>query len=385
MNKYRVLFLAAAVLFLSAFNTVAAETDADRLLNFLIDKKVVTPDEAAVYRAEEAEKKQEEEETRKSFGVTAGKPLTLAGYFQTRGIYDRLKTDSIDIRRARLDIKGGISAYFDYRFQVDFGGTAGPFLLDAQFVYKPDPLLQVTVGQLKIPFSMENLADDKRGEFINRALVVEALAARAGDVIGNQNGRDIGVQISGTLLVADDFNAVEYTLGVFNGAGINKADKDEYKDAGLRIVVHPFLKELSLATAYYDGRNTVTYTAKTLLRERFGVEAAYVKGALSLKAEYLKGRDDLGKTLTTFVPVNREGWYVSGAYTVIPELVQAVVKYDKYDPDTGKSNDESIVYTAGVNVFFNKNAALQVNYEIKNEKPKELDNNSLTAQLTVGF
>lgn len=385
MNRLKVLFLLAAGILLFVFNLTAAETDTEALLNLLTDKKIVTPDEAAGLRADEALKKQEEKENQKVFGATAGKPLAFAGYIQTRGIYDRLKTDSFDIRRARLDLKGNISAYFDYRFQADFGGTAGPFLLDAQFGYKPDSLLKITIGQLKIPISQENLADDQRPEFINRSQVVEALTARSLDIIGNHNGRDIGAQISGTLLTADDFNVLEYTAGVFNGSGINRADKDDFKDAAGRIVFHPFLKELSLGASYYDGRNTVTYTAKALLRERLGAEIAYLKDGLSLKAEYLKGRDDVGKSLLSYTPTDREGWYVSAAYAVIPDLLQASIKYDKYDPDIKKQKNETIVYTAGLNWFFNKNSALQVNYEIKNESAKEIDNNALTGQLTIGF
>ena len=35
---------------------------------------------------------------------------------------------------------------------------------------------------------------------IDRSQVVEALVARGKDVIGNQNGRDIGIQIGGGIL-----------------------------------------------------------------------------------------------------------------------------------------------------------------------------------------
>ena len=384
MKRFKVMLLAVAgtLFFAAAF---AAETDTDKLLNLLVDKKIVTIEDAAALRADAAIAKQDEKDSQKIFDVTAGKLINLAGYIQTRGIYDRAKTDSFDIRRARLDLKGDISAYFDYRFQVDFGGTTGPFLLDAQFGYKPDPLLKITVGQLKVPFSQENLADDQRSEFINRSQVVEALVARSNDVIGNQNGRDVGAQISGTLYINEDYNALEYTAGVFNGAGINKADNNSFKDFAARVVVHPLFKELSLGASYYDGRNTVTYTAKSLLRERAGLEFSFVKDALSLKAEYIKGRDNLGKTISQYTKANREGWYTSAAYTVLPDLLQAVIKYDKYDPEINTRNNETIVYTAGLNWFFNKNAALQVDYEIKNEKPKELDNNVLTGQLTIGF
>ena len=73
-------------------------------------------------------------------------------------------------------------------------------MIDAYGEIKLADYFSLTVGQFKIPFSMENLTSSNKLEMIDRSQVVEALVARSKDVIGNQNGRDIGIQAGGTFL-----------------------------------------------------------------------------------------------------------------------------------------------------------------------------------------
>ncbi|MBI4972309.1 MAG: hypothetical protein HZC16_00645, partial [Candidatus Omnitrophica bacterium] len=163
----------------------AAESDVDKLLDLLVEKKVLTTEDAAGFRADLAVKKQEEKETQKEFIVIAGKPIKISGYTQVRYLQDKSKNDAFDIRRARLDLRGDITERWDYRTQVDFGGgttssttganTYSVKLLDAIIGYKVNPYLKLSIGQQKIPFSQENLASSPKLETINRSQVVEAL------------------------------------------------------------------------------------------------------------------------------------------------------------------------------------------------------------------
>jgi phosphate-selective porin len=286
-----------------------------------------------------------------------------------------------------LDIKGDITERWDYRTQIDFaGGTTSSTtgaqsysvkLLDAIIGYKVNPYLKLSIGQQKIPFSQENLASSPKLETINRSQVVEALVARGTDVIGNQNGRDIGIQASGSILPAKaGYNLVDYAFGIFNGAGINSGDTNEQKDFIGRVVYHP-LKDWSIGTSYYSGRYTLSSApARKDDRDRIGAEFAYVKDPISLKGEYIKGND--GAT-------NKDGWYLQAGYFFIPKKFQGVFKFDTYDPNTKLKKNETNVYTLGGNWYFNKWAFLQVNYELKDERGKEIDNNALIGQLTLQF
>jgi phosphate-selective porin len=353
----------------------AAESDVDRLLDLLVEKKVVTAEDATLFKADLAIKKQEEKETQKEFLVVAGKPIKISGYTQLRYRQDKSINDTFDIRRARLNIQGDITERFDYRTQIEFGGTAVN-LLDAIIGYKVNPYVKLTLGQTFIPFSLENLTSNTKLETINRSQVVEALVARGSDVIGNQNGRDIGIQAGGSILPKEDYNLVDYAFGIFNGSGINKSDTNEQKDFVGRLVFRP-LKALSAGASYYAGRYTLTATpARIDGRHRYGLEFAYAQDPVSFRGEYIKGNDGA---------VNKDGWYVQAGYFFIPKKFQGVFKFDTYDPNTKLDNNESTVYTLGGNWYFNKWAFLQVNYELKDERAKEIGNNALTGQFTLQF
>lgn len=357
----------------------AAESDVDRLLDLLVEKKVVTAEDAAAFKGDLAIKKQEEKETQKEFIVIAGKPIKVSGYTQVRYRNDKSIIDTFDIRRARLDLKGDITERFDYRTQVEFGGTS-VFLLDATIGYKVNPYLKLSIGQQKIPFSQENLASSPKLETINRSQVVEALVARGTDVIGNQNGRDIGIQAAGSIFPKADYSSVDYAFGIFNGAGINRSDTNPNKDFVGRLVYHP-LKEWSIGTSYYAGRYSLSSPSRGTAagrndRDRIGAEFAYIKDPISLKGEYIQGNDGA---------INKDGWYLQAGYFFIPKKFQGVLKFDYYDPNTEVDQNATNVYTLGGNWYFNKWAFLQVNYELKDELGKEDDNNALIGQLTLQF
>lgn len=354
----------------------AAESDVDRLLELLVEKKVLTKDDATAFRADLAVKKQEEKEAQKEFTVIAGKPIKISGYTQLRYRNDKSINDTFDIRRARFNIQGDITERFDYRTQVEFGGTAVT-LLDAIVGYKINPYLKLVLGQTFIPFSQENLASNTKLETINRSQVVEAMTGRStNDILGNKNGRDVGIQAGGSLLPRADYNLVDYAFGVFNGAGINvSADTNEQKDYAGRVVFHP-LKAWSLGASYYAGSYAASATSQSVDRDRYGLEFAYVKDLVSFKGEYIKGND--GAT-------DKDGWYLQAGYFFIPKKFQGVFKFDTYDPDIRVSRNAKNVYTLGGNWYFNKQAFLQVNYELKDEQGKETDNNALIGQLTLQF
>lgn len=353
----------------------AAESDVDRLLELLVEKKVLTHGDAAEFRADLAVKKQDEKETQKEFIVIAGKPIKISGYTQMRYRQDKSINDAFDIRRVRLDFKGEVTERFEYRFQGDFAGSQVK-LLDAAIGYKFNPYAKLTVGQFKIPFSQENLVSSPKLETINRSQVVEALVARGSDVIGNQNGRDIGAQVSGSVWQKQDTYLLDYAFGIFNGAGINTSDTNEQKDFVGRLVFRP-LNGWTVGGSYYAGRATLSSApARKDDRDRIGAEFAYVKEPISLKGEYIKGNDR---------NVKKDGWYLQAGYFFIPKKFQGVFKFDYYDPNTEIDQNTTNVYTLGGNLYFNKWAFLQLNYELKDERAKEIDNNVLTGQLTLQF
>lgn len=372
------------ILTLGVFVLKVRSQSTDEILDILVQKKVIAQQEADSLRAEAALAAQANLSKVKAFPVNASKKISLSGYSQVRyqALEETGKMDGFDIRRARLDVKGNISPYWGYRVQFDLAGT--PKLIDAFAEFKLNDYINFTVGQAKIPFSMENLLSSPQLALIDRSQVVEALTARGKDVNGNQNGRDIGIQVGGTLLKLKDRPVIDYRLGLFNGSGINTMDNNEKKDYAARLILHP-LTGLDISGAYYDGSrlvpevrtgNVVTTPATTVNRDRYGIDLSYDLKNFSLRGEYIHGTDD---------QVEREGYYVMAGYSFFEKKLQLVGKYDVYDADVAVTDNASEWIVIGANYSFNANTKLQANYSIKEEEGTSIDNNYAAVQLQIGF
>jgi phosphate-selective porin OprO and OprP len=394
----------STILFLMLFGfarSASAQT-ADDLLNLLTKKGTISQGEADSIRSNYATRQRDDNTRLDSFPLSIGRLLRLSGYTQVRyQHYEQAgKYNEFDIRRARLDFQGEFSPKWGYRLLIDFVGATGaagtaptggalvsPTLLDAFIAYKPLDFLKITAGQFVIPFSLENLTQDRSMETIDRSQVVSALVARKGDAsnglvdsIGNQNGRDIGIQLSGSLIRIENRYFADYYIALLNGAGINTLDNNQSKDIDARLVLHP-LKILDIGTSYYNGFDKFNSSpTRSQNRIRWGTEASLNYNLLSLKGEYIKGEDGTNN------PIIHEGWYVQGSYFLWAKHLQGVFRYDVYDPNTikGKTDLTSTYYVYGLNYFFNVWTKLQVNYSRRTGN-QNIQNDVFSAQLQLSF
>ena len=97
----------------------------DDLINLLINQKVISKEVADSIRADAAIKAQDSKAKQKSFNLLTGRGMTLNGYTQIRyqSFQEPGKPDYMDIRRARLDLRGNITPLWDYRLQIDRKST----------------------------------------------------------------------------------------------------------------------------------------------------------------------------------------------------------------------------------------------------------------------
>ena len=348
-------------------------------LNLLVSNNTINQSQADSLRAGAAFLQQQKDNSGKSFLVSAARQIQLSGYSHIRfqSFEESGKKDGFDIRRARLDLRGNVTHWFLYRIQADLAEK--PKMIDAYGEIKLTDYLLITAGQFKIPFSMENLVSSSKLEMIDRSQAVEALVARGKDVIGNQNGRDIGVQMSGAFFKIKDHPFIEYSVGVFNGSGINISDTaNAAKDIAGRLVFTP-LKGLSIGGSFYNGWDKAIrpdIPGKSQVRNRTGVELNYVTSRCSLKGEYISGKD--AKT-------DIAGWYIQSGYFIIPLKFQIVGKYDTYDPNISVSDNVSTKYVFGGNFNFNNWSRLQAFYTIRHEEGPAVENNYFSIQYQIGF
>ncbi|GAC1302383.1 MAG: hypothetical protein NVSMB24_06900 [Mucilaginibacter sp.] len=381
----KILYFIRTILLLSilftAIQTKAQRTDTrdEDIINLLIKKNVLSQQEADSLRADRAIKEQAKREKDKEnqHGITIGsRALQVSGLIQTRyqGFEQTGVNNAFDLHRARLDVKGDIDDNWNYEVYTEFAGTTK--LLDAYTSYEIADALKFTAGQFKVPFSLESLVSDSQLEFIDRSQVVEALAGRSKDVIGNQNGRDIGIQINGSFVKVNDHYLFDYTFGVFNGAGYDvTTDNNDHKDIAGRFTAHP-VKNLAISADFYNGQGYYGTPARNQARKRGGFDVRYVTGGLSLTAEYDKGTDGI---------IKKDGWYAQAAYFVVPKKLQLAARYDTVDPNKIITTDRTNWYEGGINYLFNDWARFEVNYSIRHEDIIQPANNLLSLQLQLTF
>ena len=323
--------------------------------------------------------------------------MALNGYSQVRfqdfEDADPKTRNSFDIRNARLILKGTVLKNIGYNFQCDFAPPTVR-LMDATFSYTINKFAKFTAGQQKAPLSYESLRTDYDIHSMSRSQVVEALTARSKDVLAtangttavNNNGRDIGLVFSGGV-PNNKTNAtwVDYSVGIFDGMGINQSDKDESKDIGGRVVVHP-INGMGIGGSYYDGSATYGIDlSKPKDRNRMGFDLSYEDGKwVYAAAEYLQGKDSV---------TNKAGYYIMAEGFFLPKKFSALVKYDVYDPNKSNSsdatnNDATVIYSLGLNWYFAPFTKVQLQYDFKHEdgaKAIQKHNDLLSIQAQVFF
>lgn len=268
----------------------------------------------------------------------------LSGYTQFLSSSWKEGTASFLIRRSRLGLDSDILKGLRFRLLLDVGKS--PALLDAIIDYDLFPNLQLRLGQFKVPFSPESLTSASSLDIINRSQTVEKLSP--GRDIGSQ-GRDIGITLNGKS------SFLEWTLGVFNGSGINRKDANSSKDLGARAVFHPH-QSLAIGASFYRGNDP----SPQLERERIGLDILLLRLPFTLKSELIIGRDDETEKL---------GFYLQGGYFFLPGKLQAILKFDTYDSNMELTGDRVDIITLGLNLFFSQKTKLQANAEIHRESP----------------
>jgi phosphate-selective porin OprO/OprP len=193
-----------------------------------------------------------------SFGSAKGDfAMQLRGVLQvdSRTFFDGSSApanDGLLLRRVRPILQGTVFRDFDFLFVPDFAPSSGPTIYDAYVNYRYSPALQFQAGKFKVPFGLEQLAQDRDILFNERSLVT--------DLVPN---RDVAFELHGDLL---DGRA-SYAAGIFNGTtdGGNSSNidfADDHAFAG-RLFFQPFLKSSATVLQGFGFGLAGTYETMT--------------------------------------------------------------------------------------------------------------------------
>jgi Phosphate-selective porin len=317
-----------------------------------------------------------------------GAVSAFEGRFGQTAIDDRFR-----LRRARINLTGDFAEQFDFKMEGDFGqsdGTSGNrtafSATDIWVNWHQFPAAQIKVGQYKAPFGLEQLTPDTTLLTIERTLPTGAITP----------DRQIGVQLWGTPLSSiwpEQKDLLTYYAGIFNGNGRNITvnDNNNFMFVG-RLELQPFNGKiagqqsfLKLGGDVLNSRDeqgvNISQSSNLLVnddgslspfvlpspdeRTAWSVDAWLEVGPFDLIGEYLQEHVE-GRTVNgvppTFSNFTTDGFYVTGAYFLIPKKLQAIVQWQYLNPGQ-KGNDGLYSILGGLNYYIRGNdLKVMVNY-----------------------
>ncbi len=211
------------------------------------------------------------------------------------------------------------------------------------------------IGQAKIPFGYEFLRSSRTLTVVERS-----------DTSRLYFQRDIGVGAYGEQ---GDFG---YGVGVYQGQGENESERNGGNDFVAK-ATYQVTPQFRLGASGHLGSIRLTGSADDLAVRRAGLEAVYQNGPWTLESEVIASD---GFNLFSQAETPAFGYYLY-AVRQLEENLDAVVGYDRLDPDTDQKNsiksDTTMNardrYTLGLNYYFSRDPIhrIMLNYEFRNE------------------
>lgn len=266
-------------------------------------------------------------------------------------------TNTFRLRRSELKLSGQITPKAGFTIMIDpskalslvskTNSTTGDLssvtvnqnsriLQDAFLTLTYIPHARIDFGQQKVPLSLEGLQSSAKLDTVERALFMSDRTRNGsfGDI------RDFGIMVSGPVT-----RFVDYQAGVFNGSGENQNQVSSFDQKSMigRLVFKPF-SGFSVGGSGALGYGLTNSTTRPR-RDRMGLEAQYLHGPLTLRSEYMQGKDGV---------FTRTGYYGHIGYKVTKKI-EPILRFDDYDPDVTKDTDKTNArerdYIAGFNYF----------------------------------
>jgi len=268
--------------------------------------------------------------------------------------------DGTEFRRTRLFAEGTVFNVWKFKAQFDFSedGDDNSEFKDVYLRYTGLDQANVTVGQFKKPFGLEELTSSKYITFMERNNPNEAIGG---------GGREIGLGIAHNGAFGEGGYSV--AGGVFRGGG--EANDEEFSLTG-RVTVAPiaqktmavhlggainftrsdegfgdFSTETETHVDGFDPIDTGDFDqAESLIS--YGLEAAVVYGPFSLQGEYIL--TEVNDSIHANTPVGTDptdfdfdGWYVFGSYFITGESR----RYSASSGSFGRVSPNSVVGEGG--------------------------------------
>jgi phosphate-selective porin OprO/OprP len=309
--------------------------------------------------------------------------------------------DRFLLRRARINATGTFAEHFDFKIEFDLAGTLSDTtglragMTDGYINWNRYDWANVKVGQFKTPFGYEQLLSDTKLYTAERTLANDRLTM----------GRQLGVQVGGDVLEKRLF----YASGMFNGSGVNNNynDNDSFMFVE-RLGGIPWQGKLFNKDGKWSVAGNVFYSDDRGLTGMgdFGFDSSAAPGVDGIFTGVRKGAAAdtqfrwgpvdiwLEYFLVNFDPdngipardFNSEGYYAQAGYFLWKDKLQALVKYESFDPNVDKRGNTTDTWTFGMNYYIKgDDLKLQLNYLLFDAAGQPPDRSKLILRMQAMF
>lgn len=295
--------------------------------------------------------------------------LRIFGYAQSTYYYNRnngVNKNALDVQRIILMADAHITSKLSFFLMYD---AVKSELHEYYAQYEFAPYAKLRVGQYKQPFTLESTLSPTYLSTIQFDPSILYLAGIAIDpLVGPHVARDAGVMLTGDFLNNGERDLFNYSIGVFNGPGMNMKENNNQKDVAGMLQYKP-TQNLLLEGSFLAGTGHAQVASPygmfpqgyNYARHRWnvGVEAKF--SPLYLRAEYVQGYDG---------GVHSRGGYINMLWNIFKKC-DLILNWDNLDKNTHTSlaeqeaiyNNSGFVtrlntYTAGMQWWFHNRCRL---------------------------
>ena len=181
------------------------------------------------------------------------KTMTIGGTIRSKYEYQTEEGEGrFEVRTARINVAGNITPQVSYKAEIDLCDEGKIKMLDAYTRIKPWKTLQFTIGQERVPFTIDAHRSPHQQYFANRSFIAKQVG----------NVRDVGAEIGYTWNVGFP---IVVNAGIFNGSGltnqkdywtkgINYSAKAQFLFPNVNLVLSTQkIKPSDVTVTMYDG------------------------------------------------------------------------------------------------------------------------------------
>ncbi len=197
-------------------------------------------------------------------------PVNVHGTIRSKYEYQTEEGEGrFEVRNARISVDGQLSPILLYKAEIDLCDEGKIKMLDAYTRLKPVKGLQFTIGQMRVPFTIDAHRSPHQQYFANRSFIAKQVG----------NVRDVGAALGYTVNAGFP---IILEAGLFNGSGLT--NQKDYWTKGVNFSAkaqmffpHGFNLTLSTQKIRPDDVNIMMYDAGMYWQSHgFHIEAEYL-------------------------------------------------------------------------------------------------------------